>query len=48
MTDALYVLITLLYSHCYSQNVSVLPEDGPLRAETCSSVNIVVLTCMVN
>ena len=34
----------LLFNHAYScrraQNVSVLPEGGPLRAETCISVTV--------
>jgi hypothetical protein len=44
----IYVDITALFALLHSQNVSVLPKDGPLRAETCNSVNTVVLTYMVN
>jgi hypothetical protein len=42
------VILIFMSGHVFcgpvSLNVSVLPENDPLRAETCSSVNRVVLT----
>jgi len=41
---SLYLVSFLVGLRNYKHPVSVLPEGGPLRAETCSSVNEMVLT----
>jgi len=38
---------TCIYVNIRLKNASIVPEDSRLRAETCSSVNRGVLTCIV-
>jgi len=43
----------ILFSHCYAISVNVLPDDGPVRSETCKSlmfeniiVNNLIIVCI--